>query len=1319
MNSFDKNTKILILGDKPLDNIIDEYRDSAQYISYRRYLDYGLKEDVKNVLIPTLNEILEDRNVLLSYDNNNDSLLISNGHNNSNQKIKQVRLSLIHDNAMVFEKRVDNDQFAVRKPKKLSPFTLLELPYMDRSGILYYRDKTYVVLNSLSMDNGLSLDKNKLKIVDNEHSMEISKPISPYITIFKDKVNLIDLVIMLAKRYYGDSLGSEYSYDFIKSIRNANFISSISGTEEDYKMSKLLNDSVGDVVDNTIELIMDNMVGISNDLKADNFKLEDKIEAGIFNSEMTRHILNDMLSLKNALGKILSRDVVTKDGTVIAKEGERVTNNLLDKFNKYFIDTIYVRKKLNIVNQYLGELVAIDFIPIGAPLIKEFIDLKGNELQGYDIAPKSYILNEDILSSIDLDSLGPYEIIPDSSIVLPTGTLIREDILNYLEATNTKEIRYKRNPKSAKIMKAYFEEEYISNRHFKINGETKFVDLLGDVYQQSDLFTCHDMLALLSLYMKLCAGEHIDIISNVDIGLRKKVNQVYDYFHKAFIKSCEKFKKSKSLKLKSLISIGDTKNLDNSDTMSTLFKYFSEDFYKHLRTDMKVLDMLDCSNPVASISSLTRINSIVKNADSIADSMRRLTTGHYGRICPYETPQSKKLGVVNNLANSCVIENGIMYNYYYKLEHIGGKIIVGKDKIKMDVIEEEKYRISDISLIEFNSNREVTSKGKVLARVPSNDSIEKMTVASIDIEDVQYVSTSPNQHCSIACTTVPFAGADDAARVSFGLSMVKQTKGLVKGEIPLVCTTGFFNIPNMNTFYKIFAEEDGSVLYVSNKSITVRYTNTGKVVTYDFESITLAPKSIILRTPIVSTREHFKKGDTLVTSNFINNGIMATGVNALVAYMTDGYNYEDGVPCSRRLSRKLLSYGVHKDIFKVSKKYIGIDLSNIDYKTYISKGDKLAISRAIKSSSNIKKYTILPANRCRGYICNETIIKDKKNSSIAKEIEIKSVSFDELTVSDKVCNRHGNKGVVCQVHENSDMPYLNNGEFIDIKYNPNGIVSRMNIGQMLEASLGLVCYVLDIIVLCDAFNSPSTKVIKMLLAYTSRLANEDDIEAVFADYPTLPKSLHDYCRENIDNIRKWRNTFNEEGKAYLIDPKSGKRSLSRVNIGVNYIYKLVQEGEDKLHSRGGYLTSDYVEKTESPTKGSSKGGGQKMGYMELDALAAYGASNLLKEITNERGDNYIARNNLTVKAVHSGNTRYCLDERYGIRRSSEYMFELLKSAGLNLSFTEDELDLNHPEERKYYKKDIIKRADLDDRDIEQETSNIISSYFKDMFNNNK
>ena len=509
----------------------------------------------------------------------------------------------------------------------------------------------------------------------------------------------------------------------------------------------------------------------------------------------------------------------------------------------------------------------------------------------------------------------------------------------------------------------------------------------------------------------------------------------------------------------------------------------------------------------------------------------------------------------------------------------------------------------------------------------------------------------------------------------------------------------------------VHAEYDGIVISVTNDSVTVLYTNDVGERTYRFNPAEFTSASVIIRSVVTSEGKRVKAGDVLVTSNFIKDGLLAISKDELCCFIPTGYNYEDGVHACQTLGYDMTSYGVSKDERNLPSKNGGVVMnSNVNRFRYIKKNQVL-YSFKHKVKSRIVD-SLVKSEKVHGFIVD---IRKEANPDNPKEETgyAVAVSTDIEQQGDKMANRHGNKGVTPELQPNEDMFYLANGEFIRICYNPAGVSSRMNIGQVLDGQIGLAMYVLHGHVRSDSRNGATEEDVNRLLSYAWHLANDDDPVAVNAMFPEYPEAFKRKRLEYIDQIRFWKGAFNEDGTAWVTDPKTGRKLEVPVVLCVNAIYKLIQEVAKKEHARGGYASSDYIEKLSAPTKGSSAGGGQRMGEMEMAALAAYGAANLIYEYQNYRGDNPVGRNNLTVNAIHQG-PAYLLDEHTGIRRSTEYFRTDLDACGIHMEFTNGELPNNtkwENEERIVYTANALKGAkDVLVREDDQHTDDLVSKF---------
>ena len=182
-----------------------------------------------------------------------------------------------------------------------------------------------------------------------------------------------------------------------------------------------------------------------------------------------------------------------------------------------------------------------------------------------------------------------------------------------------------------------------------------------------------------------------------------------------------------------------------------------------------------------------------------------------------------------------------------------------------------------------------------------------------------------------------------------------------------------------------------------------------------------------------------------------------------------------------------------------------------------------------------------------------------------------------------MAGRHGNKGVISLILPEEDMPYLENGEPIDILLNPLGVPSRMNLGQILEMHLGIAAKTLNVHVATPVFAGAT---------------REEIIDAL--------KEAH----------------LDEDGKAVLYDGRTGEPFDNRISVGVMYMIKLHHMVDDKLHARS---TGPYSMVTQQPLGGKAQFGGQRFGEMEVWALYAYGAAHVLQEMMTVKSDDVVGR----------------------------------------------------------------------------------------------
>jgi DNA-directed RNA polymerase subunit beta len=206
--------------------------------------------------------------------------------------------------------------------------------------------------------------------------------------------------------------------------------------------------------------------------------------------------------------------------------------------------------------------------------------------------------------------------------------------------------------------------------------------------------------------------------------------------------------------------------------------------------------------------------------------------------------------------------------------------------------------------------------------------------------------------------------------------------------------------------------------------------------------------------------------------------------------------------------------------------------------------------------------------------------------------------------------RHGNKGVISNIVPIEDMPFMSDGTPVDIMLNPQGVPSRMNIGQVLEIHLGMAAKKLGVKVASPVFDGVTQKDLIEIM----NEAREKDIQ------------------DGILDSRNKRAIIDENGKTYLYDGRTGRQFDHKISVGVMYMIKLAHMVDDKLHARS---EGPYTLVTQQPMGGKAQNGGQRFGEMEVWALEAYGAAHTLQEMMTIKSDDIIGRNKV-YKAIVDG-----------------------------------------------------------------------------------
>ena len=679
---------------------------------------------------------------------------------------------------------------------------------------------------------------------------------------------------------------------------------------------------------------------------------------------------------------------------------------------------------------------------------------------------------------------------------------------------------------------------------------------------------------------------------------------------------------------------------------------------------------MDQTNPIAELTNKRRLSALGPGGlsrDRAGVEVRDVNASHYGRICPIESPEGPNIGLITSLASYAKIdEYGFIMTPYRKV--IDKQIT---DEVVYLTADEELDYIISQSTVGTNEDNVITDD-MVNARFRGENILAKP-------EQVDYIDVSPQQVVSITTSCIPFLEHDDATRALMGANMQRQAMPLIKTEAPLV-GTGVEFIAAKDSGVEIICKADGVVDYVDARKIVVKTAN-GKD-TYRLANFELANSSICShQRPIVHVGDKVKAGITILADgNSTDKGELALGKNMTVAFMTfNGYNYEDAVILNENLVKDDKYTSLHLEDYemqcretKLGPEEITRDIPNVSEEarrnldengiitigTEVKEGDILVgkvtpkgmaeltseekLLHAIfgEKTREVRDTSLRVPHGGDGIVHDIKIYSRKDNdelpAGVSKVIRVYIIQKRKIQVGDKMSGRHGNKGVISLILPQEDMPYMPDGTPVDIMLNPQGVPSRMNLGQILEIHMGMAAKKLGVHIATPVFDG----------------AHISDIEEMMAE-------------AGMDS----------DGKTILYDGRTGEPFDNRIAVGVMYMIKLHHMVDDKLHARS---TGPYSLVTQQPLGGKAQFGGQRFGEMEVWALYAYGAAHTLQEILTVKSDDVVGR----VKVYESIIKGQEINQA-GVPESFRVLMKEFQALGLDISIIDDEgrtLELKEIEE---------------------------------------
>ena len=630
----------------------------------------------------------------------------------------------------------------------------------------------------------------------------------------------------------------------------------------------------------------------------------------------------------------------------------------------------------------------------------------------------------------------------------------------------------------------------------------------------------------------------------------------------------------------------------------------------------QLAQVMDETNPLSELSHKRRLSSMGPGGvtrDRAGLEVRDSHPTHYGRICLVETPEGGNVGLVTNLATFARInEYGFIEAPYLRVKD--GKVT--NEVVYLDADHEMREIIAD-------AGSKLNEDGSfVEAQVSAR---KNLIPSQVNASEVTFMDAVHRQVLGAAASLIPFAERDRIDRALTGSAMQKQAVPLLWTEAPTVGTGVEADIAR-NLSQIIVAEDDGEVVRADAVAVEVEYkSGVAKYELKHFEKT--ADDRCYNQKVVVSRGQKVKKGDILVEGASIKNGEIALGRDLRVAFMSwGGFNMDDAVIISDRLVKEdtltninIKDYMVEVRETKLGPEVVTRDIPNaseyslrhldeegiVQIGSEVKPGDVLVgkitpkgeqelsseerLLRAIfgEKAKDVRDTSQRMKNTGSGKVIGVKIFSKENGhemrAGVLKQIQIFVAESRKIMVGDKMAGRHGNKGVVAKILPEADMPFMEDGTPIDVILSPLGVPSRMNLGQLFEVHLGMAAKTQGYRVATPSYDGVDAETLS------------DELEAA---------------------------GIARDGKVQLFDGQTGEPFEQRTTVGFMHMIKLHHLVADKIHARS---TGPYTMVTQQPLGGKAQNGGQRFGEMEVWALEAYGAANMLQEMLTIKSDDVVGR----------------------------------------------------------------------------------------------
>ena len=788
--------------------------------------------------------------------------------------------------------------------------------------------------------------------------------------------------------------------------------------------------------------------------------------------------------------------------------------------------------------------------------------------------------------------------------------------------------------------------------------------------EEVTVLTDEDIVATLRYLLSLAAGEQGFKIDDIDHFGNRRIRTVGELVANQFRIGMSRMERVVRERMSSqdIDEITPQSLINIRPIVASIKEFFGSS---------QLSQFMDQANPLTGLTHKRRLSALgpgglaghksgSSRRTNVPTAVRDVHNSHYSRMCPIETPEGPNIGLIGSLAlYARVNEYGFIEAPFRRVENG-----VATDQIDwMTADEEEKHVIAPANTpLDPKTNEFITTdaEGKivrphtVIARTRDFDG-SFGAPADVPVEDVDYMDVSPRQMLSVAATLIPFLEHDDAKRTLMGANMQRQAVPLVHPAAPYV-GTGMERRAALDSGEVTLAKNAGEVIFADAAKIIVKHA--GGMDEYHLAKYQRSNQSTCINhRPLVRVGDTVEQGEPLADGPSTDHGELALGQNLTVAYMPwEGFNYEDGIVVSERLVAEdlLTTINITRHEIDARDTKLGPEeitreipnlsedmLANLDEDGIIRIGAEVGPGDILVGKVTPKGESALTAEErllraifgAKAHDVRDTSLKmphgaygrvidvvrfsrengDDLAPGVNEQVRVYVAQRRKIQQGDKIAGRHGNKGVICNVLPVEDMPYMADGTPIDVILNPLGVPSRMNVGQLLECHLGWAAA-------CgwDTEDADSDKYVPGPFFVSTPVfdgAKEDEIAEVIrrANKNMLNKATAAFG----DHMRpEFVTQLDERGKTRLFDGRTGEEFREPITVGTSYILKLGHMVDDKIHARS---TGPYSLVTQQPLGGKAQFGGQRFGEMEVWALYAYGASNVLQEILTVKSDDTVGR----------------------------------------------------------------------------------------------